>query len=198
VSAFSTAAGVRSPRRPAARATPPLAMVPRATARSPRVPFVALVMGLLAAGLVGLLVLNTSLQRGVYLETDLRTRAAQLSLREQNLQVQVSRLQSPERLAAVAAASGMVRNDSTAFLSLSSGKVVGVARPARATNAVVAYGGRLAPHSSKMPTFAGGSHNSAGTGVRHQAGVPSSRHSSAHRRASQSGPSPRNDGRPSR
>jgi hypothetical protein len=147
-------------------------------------------MALLAVGLVGLLVLNTSLQRGVYVETDLRTRAAQLSLREQNLQVQVSRLQSPERLAAVAAASGMVRNNSTAFLSLPTGKVLGVARPAQATNKVVVYGGRPAAQSSKVPTIATGSHNSAGTGVHYRAGVRSSRHHGTHTRRSQSPPSP--------
>jgi cell division protein FtsL len=160
----------RSVRQPAT-SSPRLAVVPQSTTTAPRVPFVALVVALLAVGLVGLLVLNTSLQRGAYVATSLRTASADLTLREQNLQVQVARLAAPERLATVAAARGMVRNDSPAFLSLSTGKVVGVPKPGKAGNSVGVYSGGAAPASSKVADVPAGSHNSATTGVHRSARV---------------------------
>lgn len=169
MSSFLSSAGVRSPRQSTAPPSPRLSVVPRDRVQAPRVPFVALVVGLLAVGLVGLLVLNTSLQRGAYAVTDLRTSAAQLSLREQNLQMQVAELQSPERLAAVAAASGMVRGDNPAFLSLKTGKIVGVPKPGSTANSVDGvYGGGYAGLSSKVVAVAAGSHNSASTGLHHK------------------------------
>lgn len=178
MSSSSFSSGVRSIPHRAAPQSVRLAVVPRLTARAPRVPFVALVVGLLAVGLVGLLVLNTSLQRGAYVVTDLRTSAAQLSLREQNLETQVSRLQSPARLAAVAAASGMVRGDNPAFLSLATGKVVGVPKPGRPANSVDLYGGSTATPSSKLPLVPAGSHNTESTGLQRQAPAPTEQRSS--------------------
>lgn len=178
MSSFLAPARARSVRLPATAPSPRLAVVPRSNTGPRRAPFVSLVVGLLAVGLVGLLVLNTSLQRGAYVVTDLRTRAAQLSLREQNLQTQVGRLQSPERLAAVAAANGMVRDDSPAFLSLRTGKVVGVPRPGQAANSVVLYGGQAVSSSSKAAIVPAGTHNSASTGLQHHT-RPISRHGSA-------------------
>lgn len=163
-----TSARPRPVRSPGAPASPRLVVVSGSSARAARVPFVALVVGLLTVGLVGLLVLNTSLQRGAYVVTDLRGSAAQLSLREQNLQMQVSRLQSPERLAAVAAAQGMVRNDHPAFLSLKTGKVVGVPKAGSRANSVVVYGGRNTTTSSKVLVVPAGSYNSASTGLQHE------------------------------
>jgi hypothetical protein len=194
MSSVPTTAGVTSTRRPAAPKSFRLSVVPRRPgAQAPRVPFVALVVGLLAAGLVGLLVLNTSMQQGVYVATDLRNQAAQLSIREQNLQVQVAELQSPERLAAVAAASGMVRNDTPAFLSLKTGKVLGVAKPAQAGNSVEVYGGNAAAGSSKVLAMATGSHNSATTGVRRLARTAARGHPSAGAHHSNSRATPRTD-----
>lgn len=158
-------AKVRKVRPPGAPNGPRLTVVLQRAAPAPRVPFVAFVVTLLAVGLVGLLVLNTSLQRSAYVVTDLRTRAAQLNLREQNLQTQVARLQSPERLASIAAAAGMVRNDSPAFLSLTTGRVLGVAKPGRTANSVAVYAGRATGSTDKAPFLPAGSHNSIGTGL---------------------------------
>lgn len=146
-------------------AAPRLSVVPQSSARAPRVQFVVLVISVLAVGLVGLLILNTSMQRRAYVVTGLRTQAAQLTLRAQNLQVQVSRLESPERLAAVAAAAGMVRGDSPAFLSLATGKVVGVPRPGQPNNSVVLYAGRGSRSTSKLLPLPAGSRNNGSSGV---------------------------------
>ncbi len=122
--------------RPSPLPRPRLTIVPKVAGHAPRIPFVLLVVTVLGAGLVGLLLLNTALQRGAYVVTDLKGQAAQLALQQQNLHVEVADLNQPQMLATRALRLGMVRNDSPAFLSLSSGKVIGAAVPGLATNRV--------------------------------------------------------------
>lgn len=110
-----------------------LSVVPGGGRHAPRVPFAALVLGVLGLGLVGLLVLNTSLQQGAFHARDLEARAESLSERRDALEVRVAALRSPQRLARQAAAMGMVPNDNPAFLRLRDAKVLG--NPAPATTA---------------------------------------------------------------
>lgn len=165
MSLFLTQARARSSRAPTAP-RPRLTVVPTRASRARRVPFVALVVSLLATGLVGLLVLNTSLQRGAYVVTDLRAEAADLTLRQQNLQTKVADLQAPQRVAEQAQAIGMVRNDNPAFLSLATGKVMGVPKAAQPGNRL--YLGRpastLGPTRKASPVWAG-TRNSSTTGI---------------------------------
>ena len=95
----------------------------------PRIPFALMVVTVLAAGLVGLLVLNTSLQRGAYAVTDLQDRSANLTPQQQDLETEVAALEAPQRISERAVRLGMVAGDSPAFLSLKTGKVVGRAAP---------------------------------------------------------------------
>ena len=129
MSTFLSQARARA-RRPATGSGPRLTIVPKLAARAPRVPFVLCVVTLLAGGLVGLLLLNTSLQRGAYVAGGLRAQSAALYEHEQALQRRVAALQDPQRVSHRAEALGMVPNDSPAFLVLGSGKVLG--RPAAA------------------------------------------------------------------
>ena len=100
---------------------------------APRVPFAALVLTVLALGLVGLLVLNTSLQQGAFYARDLEARAQVLAQEREALQLRVAELREPQRLAERAAAMGMVPNPSPAFLRLSDGKVLGATAQAAAS-----------------------------------------------------------------
>ncbi len=125
MSSFLTQARVRALKPVSSLPRPRLTVVPRLPQRTPRVPFVLLVVTLLAAGLVGLLLLNTALQRGAYVATDLRMDSAALVVREQKLELQVAKLAEPQRVAQEAQRLGMVQNDSPAFLSLSTGRIVG-------------------------------------------------------------------------
>src|SRR5262245_36349919 len=100
--------------------------------RAPRVPFAALVLTVLALGLVGLLVLNTSLQQGAFHARDLEDRAQALSQQRETLQVHVAALREPQRVAQHAADLGMVPNPSPAFLRLTDGQVLGDPSPASA------------------------------------------------------------------
>ena len=116
---------------------PRLTIVPRMASRAPRVPFVILVVMVLGGGLIGLLLLNTALQRGAYEISDLRTRSAGLAAQQQTLEIQVADLRQPHRVAEAALGLGMVRNDSPAFMDLATGRVTGAAQPAVAANVPV-------------------------------------------------------------
>jgi len=87
---------------------------------------------LLAAGLIGLLLLNTALAQGSFTLHDLRVTSAQLTDTQDALTQSLQRSESPANLAASAARMGMVPAQSAAFLRLSDGKVIGVTKPAKA------------------------------------------------------------------
>jgi hypothetical protein len=89
-------------------------------------PFVLVVVGLLGAGLVGLLLLNTELQRGTFEVTALNQQAGQLRDQQEQLERQARTLESPQNLADRALRMGMVPNPNPVFLRLSDGKVLGV------------------------------------------------------------------------
>jgi hypothetical protein len=109
-----------------------LDVVPRAPFKAPRVPFVLLVLVVLGVGLVGLLLLNTSLQQGSFAIHDLQRQTSLLADRQSELERQVAVLAAPESLASRAVKLGMVPNPNPAFLRLSDGRVLGDPQPAKA------------------------------------------------------------------
>lgn len=134
---------VPSPASPRLRVVPP----PRRR-RSPRTPFVLLVVGLLAGGLLGLLMLNTVLAQDAFVLHDLRTQSSALSDREDALVQQVAAREAPGALAARARALGMVPNPNPAFIRLSDGTVLGKPAPATAPPAPPATTPSKAPQST--------------------------------------------------
>lgn len=113
-----------------------LTVVPRRTAKAPRVPFVSLVTLLLVGGIVGLLLFNTSMQQGSFVASSLEERAAVLAGKEETLRIQLHRLREPQHVAAEAKKLGMVPAGNPAFLRLSDGKVLGKPALAQPTDAV--------------------------------------------------------------
>jgi predicted PurR-regulated permease PerM len=87
---------------------------------------------LLTAGLIGLLVLNTALAQGSFVLHDLKASSDQLTDTQDALNQSLAASKSPANLATRAAGMGLVPAQSSAFLRLSDGKVVGVAKPALA------------------------------------------------------------------
>jgi len=87
---------------------------------------------LLAAGLIGLLLLNTALAQGSFTLHDLRATSDQLTDTQDSLTQSLEGSESPANLAAKAASMGMVPAQSVAFLRLSDGRIIGVAKPAKA------------------------------------------------------------------
>jgi hypothetical protein len=97
-----------------------------------RAPFVALVVVILGVGLIGQLILNTSLAQNAFGMHDLQSQSDDLAERQQSLEQQLARLQSPADLAERARALGMVESENPVFLDLTSGDVEGVPVPATA------------------------------------------------------------------
>ena len=107
-----------------------LTVVPHRQRRLSRIPFAVLVVLTLGLGVVGLLLLNTSLQQGAFRTAALGTQAAKLLDRQQDLELRVAALRSPQRLAERAHRLGMVAYLDPVFLRLSDGRVLGQPRPA--------------------------------------------------------------------
>jgi hypothetical protein len=156
-----TAAAARAT-KPAARgaaraATPRTGYLRLVTARrssAARAPFVATVVVILAAGLLGLLLLNTVLAQDAFRLHALQIQGRVLADHEQTLQREVERLQSPQSLAARAGRLDMVPGGPPAFLRLSDGKVLGTALPGQAPLVLAPPKPPAAAVVAKAPTVA--------------------------------------------
>jgi hypothetical protein len=103
-------------------------------------PFVLFVVAVLGAGLVGLLLLNTELQRGTFEVTALNQQAGQLRDQQEQLERQARTLESPQNLADRALRMGMVPNPNPVFLRLSDGRVLGVPAEGKAGTGTAMFG----------------------------------------------------------
>lgn len=99
-----------------------LRVVPRARQRAPRVPFVALVTLVLVAGVVGLLLFNTSMQQASFTVSTLEDRATALTAEEQTLAVELEEMRNPQRIAERAQKLGMVLPTTWCSLTLADAK----------------------------------------------------------------------------
>lgn len=119
--------------RPTSRRAPapqPLRVVPAAVGHPGNGLFAALCMLLLGAGLVALLMLNTAMAEGSFTLHGLQETSGELTDTQEALTQAIDAQRSPANLARRALALGMVPSDSAAFLRLSDGKVLGVAKAA--------------------------------------------------------------------
>jgi hypothetical protein len=121
--------GVRALNRPDTT-MPRLRVVTGAPLRHGGAAFGIVCAVLLAAGLLGLLVLNTALAQGSFTLQKLQATSDQLTDSQGALNQSLDAAKSPASLAMRATSMGMVPADSAAFLRLSDGKVIGVAKPA--------------------------------------------------------------------
>lgn len=126
----------RIPALTAAGARAGLVLVPTRASSARRTPFVVLVLGVLAAGMVGLLLFNTHMQQKSFQITALQDRADALVAQQQSLSLQVSRLRDPQRVAEKARSLGMVDPPAPAFVQVPGGKVLGKPTPATVADAV--------------------------------------------------------------
>lgn len=118
------ARGLRSSR-------PHLRMVsPLRPERASRGVFALVVTGILVAGMVFILVINTSLAQGAFTIGELQAQQATLSQQEQTLSEAVAAVAAPEALEQRARAFGMVPSQTPVFLNLPGGKVIGRAKAA--------------------------------------------------------------------
>ena len=125
-----------------------LSVVPRVRSRAPRVPFVTLVSLVLVAGVVGLLLFNTSMQQASFAASTLESQADTLAAREQTLRMELDQLRNPQRVALEAQQMGMVIPPAPVFLDLKTGTTSGVRIPATPENAI-----RLTPPAPIKPAI---------------------------------------------
>ncbi len=111
--------------RAAARPRSRLTVVPPRATTARSGPFVLLIATILVVGLIGLLMLNLSMQKASFRLASLQDRAEALQTREQSLDLKVDRLASSDRLVDEANRLGMVPNPNPVFLDLSNGSVIG-------------------------------------------------------------------------
>jgi hypothetical protein len=93
--------------------------------------FLALCVLLLLGGFVGVLMLNTAMAKGSYTMRDLQRQSDQLADTQDALRHAIDGVSGPGALAERARALGMVPAATPAFLRLSDGKVLGVAKKAK-------------------------------------------------------------------
>lgn len=129
---MSQIAAVRALPRPSTVRTPHRDLRVVAGAPASRAGLVALCLALLTAGLVAVLLLNTSMAQGSYLLGSLQAKSSELADTESALRHAVDAQGAPAELAKRAMQLGMVPASSAAFLRVSDGQVLGVAQPATA------------------------------------------------------------------
>ena len=138
-------APVRPGARPGPR-TPPARRViaPRHTrpvagsrprSRTPRMPFILLLVGLLGGALVSLLVISTTLAQGSFHITKLQEQNANLAREKQILTNEVAQAENPAVIASKAEQLGMRPNPHLGFIDLKTGKIV-TGKPSRADAAI--------------------------------------------------------------
>jgi hypothetical protein len=91
---------------------------------------VVLIAGMLVSGLIGLLLLNLSMQKGAFELARLQEQTVALRTGEQALTFELDRLGSTQHLYRRAEALGMVPSSTPVFLDLTDGSVIGTPVPA--------------------------------------------------------------------
>jgi len=102
------------------------------TSRARRTPFVVVVLTVIGTGLIGLILISTTMQSQAFELARLTSQARDLQTEQESLQREVSDLESPEHLGPRALTLGMVPSSTPVYLELPDGKVRGTAKPAEA------------------------------------------------------------------
>jgi len=128
--ATRTGPGPAAARPPASRTTGP-----RPRARSARMPFILLLVGLLGGALVSLLVISTTLAQGAFRITNLQEQNASLVRQAQTLTNEIAQAGNPAVIAKKAEQLGMRPNPHLGFIDAKTGKII-VGKPSRAEAAI--------------------------------------------------------------
>jgi hypothetical protein len=96
----------------------------------PRAPFVAFVLVVVVAGVLGILVLNTKINENAFTLSHLQDQQSTLDQQEQQLDQHLAVLEAPNSLAAAARRLGLIWSGTPAYLPLPNGQSVGVPQPA--------------------------------------------------------------------
>ena len=120
----------RRPDTSKVKSKPGLRVAPPAPVSVPRAPFVALVLVVVVAGVLGILVLNTKINENAFTLNHLQNQQSNLDQQEQQLDQHLAELESPNSLKAAAHRLGLIDSGTPAYLPLPNGQTVGVPQPA--------------------------------------------------------------------
>jgi hypothetical protein len=117
---------------------PRLRVAPPAPINAPRAPFIALVVAVVVAGVLGILLINTKTAENAFELDTLQDRQGDLDARQQALENEIAANNMPGSLDAAARRLGLVKADSPAYIRLQDGKILGIPKPGRGEPAVTA------------------------------------------------------------
>jgi hypothetical protein len=106
-----------------------------------RAPFVATLIGIVVAGVVGILVLTAMINANQFRLNNLQSQQAGLDEQEQTARQTLTQQQSPGSLVTAAKNLGLVPAGTLAYIQLPDGRVVGAPQPASKTPSVTAQSG---------------------------------------------------------
>lgn len=103
--------------------------VPKRQGGLGRLPFMLIIAGVLVAGLVGLMLLQTRVQEQSFELRQLQTKATALSYRQAQLEAALQQQTTPAEISRQATALGMVPNPNAVYIDIRTGSVVGNQKP---------------------------------------------------------------------
>jgi len=118
--------------------SPRLRVAPPAPINAPRAPFIALVVAVVVAGVIGILLINTKTAENSFEIDTLQKQQAKLDSTQQDLENEIAANNSPGSLDAAARRLGLVKADNPAYIRLPDGKIFGVPKPGSGEVAVTA------------------------------------------------------------
>ena len=127
------------PQRDAA-AAPRLQVAPPPPVRVPGTSFVALILVLVVAGVLGVVVVNTKINENAFRLERLQQQQARLDLEKQQLDKQIADAEAPGNLTAEAKRLGLVDAGEPGYIRLPDGKTIGVPQPANGQPSVTSQG----------------------------------------------------------
>jgi hypothetical protein len=129
-------------------AAPRLRVAPPAPISAPRAPFVAGVIGVVVAGVLGILLINTKTNENSFQIADLQKQNSALDSQQQDLDNQLVEVSSIGNLDAAARRLGLVKAESPALIRLPDGKLIGVLTPTDGKPAVTAQDPKTTPDAA--------------------------------------------------
>jgi hypothetical protein len=147
---------VAEPLRATDAPAPRLRVAPPAPISAPRAPFIAVVIALVIAGVLGILLINTKTNENSFEISRLQDQQTALDTRQQQLDNQLATYDSVGNLDAAAKRLGLVKADAPAYIRLPDGKVIGVPKPGTGQPAVTAQDAADVAAAAKGGTATGG------------------------------------------
>jgi hypothetical protein len=104
----------------------------------PRAPFLVLLLVIVVAGVFGVLLINTKINENAFTLDNMHNTQSSLDQQEQQLTQDLTKVEAPGNLAALARRLGLVPAGSTAVIRLPDGQVISVPEPASGPVSVTA------------------------------------------------------------